>query len=376
MVAFHLSLLATAVCAAQPTGNQSIGNYAYIRSTGAFPHSALKQFKSQLGDTYVDCKARKAGKTIKDSADHESIMSPIRDQGYCGSCFVFAAVATLESSAYVDLGEKVAISEQQNVDCAASDMDVLFGDEGAQLGGCGGGWPSVAMKHYTAAGVQNQNPAKCICSRSSYQYLGETMPDCREFKKPDPQKCWHEPEDQREPVLQECLEDDCECALPAGSVEDCYEIPHTSSGHVNSLKEALSERPIAIVIYADPLFQLPELTGGDYDKVVPADKVKCEPVFPATRARVNHAVVAVGYGTDADGKEYWKIRNSWGTEWGEKGYIRVEIVDDEKGTLCINTDDVLGVYPKMTDGIDEDDDEDEEPTPSPEEPTTASPDDG
>jgi len=38
---------------------------------------------------------------------------------------------------------------------------------------------------------------------------------------------------------------------------------------------------------------------------------------------VNHAVVLVGYGTDEENGDFWLIRNSWGTGYGENGYIRI-----------------------------------------------------
>jgi hypothetical protein len=86
-----------------------------------------------------------------------------------------------------------------------------------------------------------------------------------------------------------------------------------------SLMAAIAERPVSITIaaecapfnnYAGGILDTPECAGG----------------------KIDHAVLAVGYGTDA-GKDYWLIKNSWGTKWGENGYVKVA---RGKNMLCIN----------------------------------------
>lgn len=49
---------------------------------------------------------------------------------------------------------------------------------------------------------------------------------------------------------------------------------------------------------------------------------------------LDHGVAAVGYGTTSDGTKYWLVKNSWGSSWGEKGYIRMERDVDAKEGLC------------------------------------------
>jgi hypothetical protein len=80
-------------------------------------------------------------------------------------------------------------------------------------------------------------------------------------------------------------------------------------GDESALLKALNVGPVSIAIEADKsAFQL-------YNSGV-LDSSSCG-------KELDHGVLIVGYGTD-NGKDYWKVKNSWGPGWGEKGYIRLE----------------------------------------------------
>ncbi|KAM4121503.1 hypothetical protein ACB094_01G010500 [Castanea mollissima] len=50
--------------------------------------------------------------------------------------------------------------------------------------------------------------------------------------------------------------------------------------------------------------------------------------------RLTHAITAIGYGTSDDGNKYWLMKNSWGTHWGENGYMRIQRDTSAPRGLC------------------------------------------
>lgn len=83
---------------------------------------------------------------------------------------------------------------------------------------------------------------------------------------------------------------------------------------VSQLKAALAQQPVAVVIEADkPVFQ-------NYKSGI-LDDASCG-------TGQDHAVLLVGWGYD-DGlqKDFWLVKNSWATTWGDNGYIRMAIVE-------------------------------------------------
>ncbi|XP_078158247.1 cysteine proteinases superfamily protein [Carex rostrata] len=86
-----------------------------------------------------------------------------------------------------------------------------------------------------------------------------------------------------------------------------------------ALLKAAANQPIAVAI---------EASGLDF-------QFYSEGVFTGDcGTNLDHGVAIVGYGTSEDGTKYWIVKNSWGAEWGERGYIKMQRGVSAKEGLC------------------------------------------
>ncbi|GMI86751.1 senescence-associated gene 12 [Hibiscus trionum] len=102
----------------------------------------------------------------------------------------------------------------------------------------------------------------------------------------------------------------------AATINGFQDVPANSE---DALQKAVANQPVSVAIDASG-FEFQFYSGG---------------VFTGScGTQLDHGVTAVGYGEDDDGTKYWLVKNSWGTSWGEQGYIRMQRDVDAKEGLC------------------------------------------
>jgi len=205
------------------------------------------------------------GLKVPDSKDwrNDGYVTPIKDQGQCGSCWAFSTVAGLEGQYFAKNGNLVSLSEQQLVDCSGS-----FGNMG-----CNGGLMDQGFQYI-------ETLANGLDTEASYPYTA------------------------RDGI---CAASSGTAASPGATVTGFTDI---QQGSEDDLTNALSTvGPVSVAIDASHMSFQFYSTGVYYE-------ASC------SSTRLDHGVTAVGYGSD-NGTDYYIVKNSWGTVWGEAGYINM-----------------------------------------------------
>eukprot|EP00128_Syssomonas_multiformis_P017739 Colp12_sorted_trinity150504_noHs@23033 len=252
--------------------NHNAGDSSYTLGLTAFADMTFEEFKGKyLMTGPQECSATKGTYMLSSNiADlpkrvdwrEKGVVTPVKDQGHCGSCWTFSTTGCLESHTAIKYGKLLLLSEQQLVDCA----------QAFDNNGCEGGLPSHAFEyiHYNGG----------IMSEDGYPYRG----------------------------------DDGACQFNSSGVvaTSVRAVNITEGAETTELIDAVATQgPVSIAFEVASDFHL--YAGGIYDSTVcrsgPND--------------VNHAVLAVGYDEDEDGTRYWIIKNSWGESWGIDGYFHM-----------------------------------------------------
>jgi len=225
----------------------------------------------------------------------------ILSQGACGSCWALAAAAVLQFHAEIKAKKegkvfKSVISPQSLLDCTANPNEC-----GGQ-GGCQGATAELAFD--TAKGVRNALPLDV-----------------------DPYVA----------VSQGCAANAASSFLQkqnAGLKIEGWRRLKTNDA-ADLVSTVVNVGPVAISIAANGLHSYYKGVFDNKD----GDVI------------VNHAVTLMGYGYDKqEGKRYWNIRNSWGKDWGEKGFFRAQKYYPDPEPTAIDTEPDKGVACKDKEG--------------------------
>lgn len=192
----------------------------------------------------------------------QGYVTPVKNQGQCGSCWAFSTTGSLEGQTFRKTGRLPELSEQNLVDCSKS-----YGNQG-----CRGGWMDYAFQYI--------RDNRGIDSESGYPYYARELGYCY-------------------------YRSNYNTACDSGFTD----IP---TGDENALKIAVATvGPISVAIDATHRSFMSYRSG-----------VYFENACGNGLRNLDHAVLVVGYGNEG-GYDYWLVKNSWGTSWGEGGYIKM-----------------------------------------------------
>jgi len=205
------------------------------------------------------------------------IVNPVKNQAQCGSCWAFSVIQAQESKWAKEKGQLISLSEQNLVDCVTSCYGCNGGDEYISF--------DYVIKHQGGLFMKEED----------YPYTGRDG-KCKfdKTKGVCPVKAWMRP----------------------------------TQGNEDELAEGCATMGVVSIAIDAGQWSFQAYSHGIYD----------EPRCSSTR--LDHAVGLVGYGVD-NGVKFWLVRNSWGANWGEKGYIRM--IRGKKNQCGVATDCVMPV---------------------------------
>ncbi|XP_003489564.1 cathepsin L [Bombus vancouverensis nearcticus] len=236
-------------------------HHEFVNTLNGFNKSINTQLRSErlpIGASFIEPANVVLPKTV-DWREHGAV-TPVKDQGHCGSCWSFSATGALEGQHFRRTGILIPLSEQNLIDCSGK-----YGNNG-----CNGGLMDQAFQYI--------KDNKGLDTEVTYPYEAEN------------DKCRYN-------------------AANSGARDVGYvDIPQ---GNEKKLKAAVATiGPVSVAIdashqsfqfYSEGVYYEPECSSENLD----------------------HGVLAVGYGTDENGQDYWLVKNSWGETWGDNGYIKM-----------------------------------------------------
>ncbi|XP_040983547.1 procathepsin L-like isoform X2 [Aquila chrysaetos chrysaetos] len=219
-------------------------------------------------------------------------VTPVKNQGHCGSCWAFSATGALEGLVFNRTGKLTVLSEQNLIDCSRK-----LGNNG-----CHGGYMTRAFQYVHDNGGLN--------SEHVYPYTAMVREGGRPWGHGRAVPAGPSPGVTLSPSSQ----DTSSCRYnPQDRAANCSAIWLVAQGSEAALEQAVATvGPVSVAVDASS-FHFHFYKSGIFSSMFCSQQV-------------NHGMLAVGYGTSQErgrNVSYWILKNSWSEAWGEQGYIRL-----------------------------------------------------
>ena len=212
-------------------------------------------------------------------------VTPVKDQIHCGACWAFSTIGALEGAYFAKYGELLTFSEQQLIDCDTHDCVSWYGGHNE---GCHGGSMIIAFDYF-----KDTHPML----KTDYPYTSGTG---YETKK---------------------------CLYFASKAVNVKIGGWNGGGYdLSYIKTSVQKQPVSTAINANNKYIHSYASG-----IIDASDCSAEYIVGVKNLNpINHGVLIVGYGHDkATGLDYYLLKNSWNTTWGDKGYFKIKMGDKD-----------------------------------------------